>query len=351
MGLITYVVRRLILIIPILIGVTVLIFAVSLMFPETIRVRVYIRDLRGVGQQEMIRIINETIYRYGLRDPFYVQYFRWLGEVLQGNLGWGEVDHRPVLESIILRFPRTLEIALIAAPPIIFLGIYLGIVSAVHKDSIIDHITRGFSIIGWSLPSFWLGILLLTFFYGYLNISAFSPGNLSSDNQSLVNSGAFIRYTRLNIIDGLLNGKPWVSLDAFTHLLLPATVLIVINVALLIRVMRSSMLEALSKPYIITAKAKGLRDKEVINKHARRNALIPTITLSGLLVAGMLTGLVITETVFGLEGIGSWAAQSALAPDMPSVLGFALFASLIYVISNLIVDVLYAYIDPRIRLG
>jgi len=351
MGLVTYIVRRLILIIPVLIGVTALIFAISMMFPVNVRAYVYIRDIRGVGAVERERIINETIHRYGLLDPFYIQYFRWLGEVLKGNLGWGQADHQPVMDSIIQRFPRTLEIAIISAPLIVFIGIYLGVISAAHRDSIIDHFTRGLSIVGWSLPSFWLGIMLLAYCYGHLKIGVFSPGNLSSEAQSIVASPEFIRYTRLNIIDGLLNGKPWISLDALGHLVLPTIVLVTINVALLIRIMRSSMLEALSKPYIITAKAKGLKDKEVINKHARRNALIPTITLSGLLVAGMLTGLTITETVFGLEGLGRWAAQAALLPDMPSVLGFALFTALVYVIANLIVDILYAYIDPRIRLG
>jgi peptide/nickel transport system permease protein len=351
MGLLTYIVRRLLLLIPVLIGVTILVFAISMMFPVTARARVYIRDLRGVGATERARVINETISRYGLLDPFYVQYFRWLGEVLQGNLGWSEADRQPVIDSLTHRFPRTLELVIITAPIIVFIGIYLGVISASHKDSIIDHITRGISIIGWSLPSFWLGILLLSLFYGYFKIPALSPGSLSSQAQSIVESSQFIRYTRLNIIDGLLNGKPWISLDALCHLILPSIVLITINIALLIRVMRSSMLEALSKPYIIAARAKGLKDKEVINKHARRNALIPTITLSGLLVAGMLTGLTITETVFGIEGLGRWAAAAALMPDMPSVLGFTLFTAIVYVISNLIVDILYAYIDPRIRLG
>jgi len=351
MGLTTYVIRRLILLIPVLVGVTILIFAISMMFPVTIRARIYIRDLRGVGQTEMMRIINETIVTYGLNDPFYIQYFRWVGQVLQGNLGWGQTDHLPVLESLILRFPRTLEIAILSAPLIVFLGIYLGVISAVYRDTIIDHITRALAIIGWSLPSFWLGILLLAYFYGHLRIYAVSPGNLSSQAQSIVASPGFIRYTRLNIIDGFLNGQPWISLDALSHLVLPVTVLVVISVALLIRVMRSSMLEALSKPYIIAAKAKGLKKKEVINKHARRNALIPTITLSGLLVAGLLTGLTITETVFGIEGLGRWAAAAAVVPDLPSVLGFAMFTAIVYVISNLLVDILYAYIDPRIRLG
>jgi peptide/nickel transport system permease protein len=132
---------------------------------------------------------------------------------------------------------------------------------------------------------------------------------------------------------------------------MPIIVLVIIQIALIIRVTRSSMLEALNKPYIILAKAKGLSDKEVINKHARRNALIPTVTLSGLLVAGMLTGLVITETVFNMPGLGSWAARSAQTLDIAAVLGFTMFSAVVFVLSNLIVDILYAYLDPRIRLA
>ena len=138
-------------------------------------------------------------------------------------------------------------------------------------------------------------------------------------------------------------------------MVLPTISLTTIQIALIVRVMRSSMLEALSKGYIVTARAKGLSNPEVINKHARRNALIPTLTVSGLLTAGMLTGVTITETVFNIDGIGRWAAWSAGAagsvPDIPGVLGFALFAGIVYVIANLIVDILYAYVDPRIRLG
>jgi peptide/nickel transport system permease protein len=165
----------------------------------------------------------------------------------------------------------------------------------------------------------------------------------------MTNAG-FIRYTGLNTIDGLLNGQFWITVDQVQHLVLPVTVLVTIQVALIVRIMRSSMLEALGKGYITTARAKGLSQKEVINKHARKNALIPTITLSGLLVAGMLNGVVITETVFGLSGVGQWAANSALNMDIAAVLGFTLFSGFLFVMANLIVDILYAYIDPRIRL-
>jgi peptide/nickel transport system permease protein len=158
-------------------------------------------------------------------------------------------------------------------------------------------------------------------------------------------------HTGLLTIDSLINGQWWIFLDAVRHLVLPITVLSLLNSAVMVRVMRSSMLEALGKDYITAAKAKGLSRNEIINKHARRNALIPAITISGLMIASLLTGVVITETVFNMGGIGAYAANSARILDIPPVIGYALMSAVIFVISNLIVDVMYAYIDPRIRLG
>jgi dipeptide transport system permease protein len=357
MGLLTFVTRRMILLIPVLLGVTILIFVITMLFPPATRASIYMKNLKASTVTERNAIINETIYAYGLNNPFYVQYFTWLGQVLQGNLGWSMTDMQPVIQSIMTRFPATLEIVLYSAPIIVFVGIFLGVQSAVHRDKMVDHVTRSVSIMGWSLPSFWLGMLLITVFYLYLGQSMFSPGRLSSTALFHVHEpGEYRQYTGLYTIDGILNGQLWITADAITHLILPIFVLVTIQVALLIRVMRSSMLEALSKPYIIAAKAKGLTQKEVINKHARRNALIPVVTLSGLLVGGMLTGLTITETVFGLGGLGAWAAAAALGtggagPDIPSVLAFAMLSAIVFVVANLVVDVLYAYIDPRIRLA
>jgi len=153
----------------------------------------------------------------------------------------------------------------------------------------------------------------------------------------------------------LLNGQPWIAVDALKHLVLPTMGLTIIQVALIIRVMRSSMLETLGKNYIITAKAKGLKNSEVINRHARRNALIPVATIAGMLTAGLLTGVIITETIYDIQGLGRWAADAATggggSVDIPAVMGFAMFTCIVYVFANLIVDVLYAYLDPRIRLG
>ena len=269
---------------------------------------------------------------------------------MQGNLGFSETAHQFVTDSIRQKWPYTFEIVLFAAPIIIFLGIYLGVQAAVHRNDPVDHASRVLSIIGWSLPSFWVGMLLLAVFFGYLGW--FSPNALSKNLNMYIGDPVnhFARYTGVDIFDGLLNGRLDITLDALRHLVLPVVVIVTIDVALLIRVMRSSMLESMSKPYITTAKAKGLSKKVVIYKHARRNALIPVATLSGMLVAGLLGGLIITETVFGFPGLGQWAARAAQSLDMPAVLGYAILSAVVFVIANLIVDVMYAYIDPRIRL-
>lgn len=346
MGLRAFVIRRLILVIPTLIGVCMLIFAVAQLFPVKARASLYITNPQMFNEGNIQLVIEQ----FGLNDPVYVQFFRWFTEVLAGNLGWSETAGLPVTRTLTSFFPATLEIVMFTAPIIIFLGIYLGVFSATHRDKPLDHATRTFSIIGASLPSFWLGIILISIFF--VGLGWFPPGRLSSNVTNYVyTSPRFIKYTGLMTVDGLLNGQLWITIDAIRHLVLPILVLTTISVGGIIRLMRSSMLESLNKGYIVTARAKGLSQKEVVNKHARRNALIPTITISGLMVAGMLNGLVITETVFAYGGLGSWSVRAALGLDVAGILGFALFTGFIFVFSNLIVDILYAYVDPRIRLG
>lgn len=346
MGLRAYVIRRLLLLIPTLIGVTLLIFAVIQLFGPMQRASLYLgENPKDIGS------IDEVIEKYGLNAPVYIQYFNWLKEVLKGNLGWSKSINYPVTKALFERIPATAEITLFSAPIIIIVGIYLGVKSAVHRNSIIDHATRTLSIIGWSLPTFWFGLILISIFF--VGLGWFPTGRLSPDLQSFVLSPAseWNSYTGLYTIDGMLNGRPDITLDALRHLVLPVVTLVVVIIALIIRVMRSSMLEALNKGYITTARAKGLSKNEVINKHARKNALIPVITISGMLIAGMLTGLTIVEYIFNFPGIGMFAANAAIGLDIPAVLGFALLSAIVIVVANLLVDIIYAFIDPRIRLG
>jgi peptide/nickel transport system permease protein len=355
MGLIEYVARRCILLIPVLLGAILLVFAVTQMIPIRSRAMLFIES------EKQLKNLDQIIQRYGLNSSVFDQFTNWITQLSQGNWGYSEYFQEQINKGFSARYPATLEIVIFSAPIIIFVGIYLGVQAAVHKDGLIDQVTRFTSIIGSSLPSFWLGLLLLAIFGGLLGWT--TSGRVSSEAQTFINlaqltevkfgpyQGKWHPYTGLYIIDSLLNGQYGIFIDTVRHLILPIVVLTVINSATLIRVMRSSMLESMSKLYVIAATARGLKKKEVINKHARRTALIPIMTMSGLMVGGMMTGLTITETVFNFGGIGNYAAMAALHYDIPIVLIYTLFTGIIFVLSNLIIDILYAYIDPRIRLG
>lgn len=344
MNFLNYIIRRLLLMVVVLIGVTLIIFALLTLFSPEQRASAFIKDIKQLSD------IDSIIRTYGLDRPIYVQYFNWLKQIFSGNFGWSTTVSRSVLDAFKFFFPNTLELALFSAPVIILVGIWLGTVSAVHRDKPVDHFTRMLAIVGWSLPTFWFGLILLMIFYGYFQ-GLFPPEALGYKAQTFVESAEFIRFTRLNTLDALLNGKLWIFVDAIRHLVLPVITLTVVQIALVMRIMRSSMLEVLGKGYVLTARAKGAEWKTVIKKHARRNALIPVVTVSGWLFAALMAGVVITETIFNRKGLGWWWAKAATQLDIPAVLMAVLFNGILFVITNLIIDILYAYIDPRVRLG
>ena len=295
--------------------------------------------------------IEEIIELYGLNAPIWEQYFTWMGQVFQGNLGWSQVVGMPVAEAITKFLPATVELAIFATPLIIIGGIWLGTKAASNKDKLVDHTTRAGAIIGWSLPTFWLGLVLLMVFYGFFS-GFLPPERLSTEMSILVHQEElFTRYTGINFLDGILNWEWGVTFDSLRHIVLPVITLSVVNIAFIMRLMRSSMLESLGKGYILTARAKGLPERTVINKHARRNAMIPVLTVSGYLFAAIVNGVVITESIFNYKGLGWWAWRTAVTLDAPSILGFALFNAVLFVLTNLVVDLLYARFDPRVRLG
>jgi len=345
MGLREYIIRRLLFLIPIVLGVVILIFAVIQIIPPEHRAVIYVTSPR---QMENLGFIVQL---YGLDKPVWEQFTIWLREVLKGNFGYSAYYREFVVPGLLTRLPATIEIVIYCAPIIIFFGIWLGTTAAVKRDKMPDHVSRVMSILGTSLPSFLIGIILIAIFIAQLRWTTLGRVTNVGDLTLAIKNGEFHAYTGLITIDALLNGDFGLFVDALKHLILPVIVLVFIQSAVLVRVTRSSMLEALSKTYIVAARAKGLSRKEVIYKHARRNALIPVVTLSGLLVGGMLTGLIITETVFHLPGVGQYAAVAAAHYDVAIVVTYAMFSALIFVLANLIVDILYAYIDPRIRLG
>ena len=353
---ITYIIRRLLLVPVLLFGVTVLIFGMLQFLSPVERSALYVRD---IPKNE--NAINGIIKQYGLDKPLYEQYWRWLvgrtdtvtgkrtGGILFGDFGYSRTASTTVINLIATRFPNTLDLTLWAVAPVILVGIWLGVQAAVHQNGFIDQAARIFSIIGTSFPTFVFGLLMLMIFYA--NLQWFPPGKISDWASQIVYSNSFHHYTSLLSIDALLNGRLDIFWDAMRHMLMPILTLSYISWATFVRVTRSSMLETLRMEYVTTARAKGLREKDVINKHARPNAMLPVVTLAGFQVIGLLGGVVITETVFNYPGIGQAAANAAAQLDVVTVLGFALFNGLILILANLVVDVLYAVIDPRVRLS
>lgn len=351
-----YIIRRLLIMPIILLGVTVLIFAMLQVLGPVERSALYVRDIPKNERQ-----VESIIKRYGLDKPFYVQYWNWLvgttdgatgervGGVLRGDLGFSRSGREPVIDVLVRRLPATLELAIWSMIPVIGFGIWLGVKSALNHNKLFDQVARVFAIIGWSFPTFVFALLLLLVFYAKLNW--FQPGQLSTQFAQEVIKPGFTQYTRMMTVDSLLNLRFDIFIDSLRHLIMPVLTLMVIQVALLLKVTRSAMLEEMRQDYVTTARAKGLPEKMVVNRHIRRNALIPVLTVAGLTLAGLMSGVVITETVFDYPGIGSWAAAAALSLDVLSMLGYALFTAVLLIVANLIVDIMYAVLDPRVRLS
>ena len=340
-----FITRRFLLLILVLFGVSVLIFGILMTFSPERRAAVF------VTSPQQAKDIPKIIRQFGLDDPAYIQYLRWMKEVLQGNLGWSVVASRPVREAFWNYFPVTLEMNLFAAPIVLFFGIWLGTLSGIHRDKWIDHITRILAIVGWSLPTFLFALVLLMVFYGYFHI--FSPGVLSDQLSMFIidNPAKYTRYTGLYTIDGILNGHLNITFDALAHLACPISTYVIVVVALNMRVMRSGMIEELSRDYVMTARAKGADRHTIHIKHARRNALLPVITVAGQLMAMSMEGSIAVEVVYNRHGIGWWLAESAVQLDIPVLMCICLFMGVVFVFTNLTLDIMYAYIDPRIRLS
>ena len=341
----SFITRRALLLILVLFGVSVLLFGILMTFSPERRAAAY------VSSPQQAKDIPKIIKQFGLDDPFYIQYVRWMKEVFQGNLGWSVVASRPVWEAFWTYFPVTLEMNLFAAPIVLFLGIWLGTLAGIHRDRWIDHTTRILAIVGWSLPTFLFALVLLMVFYGYFQI--LSPGVLSDQLSMFIidNPDTYTSYTGLYTIDGILNGQLNITLDALAHLVCPILTYVIVVVALNMRVMRSGMIEELSRDYVITARAKGADNRTIYNKHARRNALLPVITVAGQLMAMSMEGSIAVEVVYNRHGIGWWLAESAIQLDIPVLMCICLFMGIVFVFTNLTLDILYAYIDPRIRLA
>ncbi|CEJ14962.1 putative D,D-dipeptide transport system permease protein DdpB [bacterium YEK0313] len=286
--------------------------------------------------------VAEWRAKWGLDLPLWQRYFLFLKGLAQGDLGISIASQRPVLEDIAQFAPATIELATISFLLALGIGIPLGIMAAVWRDTWVDHIARVVSLVGVSSPTFWLAFIMLAIFYGGLEIAP-GPGRLDAIAMPPPS------VTGLMLIDTVIAGDWETFRDAAAHLVLPSIVLAAATLGLITRTTRASMLESIQQDYVRVARAKGLKRYTVITGHVLPNALIPVVTLGGLAYANLLTGAVMTETVFSWPGLGRYTFRSAATLDFPAIMGITLIVALVYLLINLAIDISYALLDPRVN--
>ncbi|MFC0180177.1 ABC transporter permease subunit [Thorsellia kenyensis] len=339
----TFIFKRLIMLIPTFIGITLLTFSLVRLIPgDPVEIMMGDRGLDPAYHAEVLKNL-------GLDKPLHIQYYNYLLDVLQGNFGRSFITQETVLSEFLERFPATFELTLFAMIFAIILGIPMGVLAAVKRGSIFDHGVMGLSLTGFSMPIFWWALILIMFFSVKLGWTPVS-GRISLDFDIEPITGFMLIDSFLAQINDPDYNKG-AFIDALRHLILPTIVLGTIPLAIISRMTRSSMLEVLKEDYVRTAYAKGLSPLKVIFGHALRNALIPVVTVIGLSVSAMLGGAVLTETLFSWPGIGKWLIEAIGRRDYPIVQNGILLIAILVILTNLIVDIFYGVINPRIRHG
>jgi len=330
----TYIIRRLLLLIPILIGVSIAVFLMIHLIPgDPAKIM--------LGERATPDDVARLREQMGLNDPLYQQYLRFMKGLLKGDLGRSIFSNEKITTELFERYPATIELTIASMLVAVLVGVPVGIISATKKYSIIDYLTMTGALAGVSMPIFWLGLMVIWLFS--FKLGWFPPSARLSVGVDLDN------ITNFYVLDSIITGN-WIALkDSLYHLILPSFSLATIPMAIIARMTRSSMLEVLSKDYIKTAYAKGLSQKVVIYKHALRNALIPIVTVIGLQFGLLLGGAVLTETIFSWPGVGKYSVTAILSRDFPAVQGSVLVLSTTFVFVNLLVDLLYGVIDPKIH--
>jgi peptide/nickel transport system permease protein len=330
-----YLVRRLVLSSLAIFGVLVIVFVLSHLIPGDPVAAI-------LGPQAPHDLIEDLRRRWGLDRPLTAQFVRFLGRLARGDLGTSLATHRPVLQDLREFFPATIELATAAILVGVTAGLAVGIVSAVARGRWVDHLVRFLSLVGLSMPVFWLGLILLFLFYYRFELLP-GPGQLD------------IFMPRPPVVTGMITVDALLALDfaalgnALAHMVLPAVVLGSHALVGIARITRASMLEVLSQDYIRVARSKGLAERAVIWRHALRNALLPIVTVIGIYYGGLLEGAVLTETVFGWPGLGRYATSAILSQDFAGIMGATLLIALVFSLANLAVDLAYGFLNPRIR--
>ncbi|HVK92627.1 MAG TPA: ABC transporter permease subunit [Mycoplana sp.] len=326
---------RLAVLIPTFIGVSIIAFSFIRLLPGD--PVMLMSGERVMSPERHAELMNQL----GLDRPLYIQYLDYLGGLVTGDFGSSIVTKRPVLDDFLQLFPATLELSLCAIILAVCLGIPAGVLAAVKRGTWLDQSIMGVALVGYSMPIFWWGLLLIIFFSGYLGWTPVS-GRISL-------MYFFPPVTGFMLIDSLLSGQPGAFKSAVTYLILPTIVLATIPLAVIARQTRSAMLEVLGEDYVRTARSKGLAPFRIVGVHALRNALIPVITTIGLQVGVLLAGAILTETIFSWPGIGKWMVDSVFKRDYAVVQGGLMLIAGVIMLVNLLVDLTYVFINPRIR--
>ena len=345
-----YILRRFLLIPVVMFIVTTILFFLLLQLPAERRAEVYIPSVNPrITEEEYERLVQVTIERYGLNEPFYIQYSNWIRNLLQGDWGYSPTWRQPVLEGLLRRLPASIELGIFAMVPSVLFAIILGGIAAIRKNRVSDYIVRLSAFVGWAIPNYIFGLIFMTIFYVWLGW--FPPERLSYATNSIVNSESFRTVTGFLIIDGLLNHNPDITWDAIRHLMLPGITLVVFQWALFVRIMRSSLLEEFMQDYVTTARAKGLSENNILQVHIYRNALLPVIASAGVATAMLFGNIIVVEVLFNFNGVGRWAIEAIQNFDAPAAIGFILLSSVVSTLASLVADILFAIVDPRVSIN
>jgi len=331
-----YVGRRLLETVPVVFGVLLVVFVISHLTPGD-------PVLIALGEHATPQAVEQLRAELQLNDPLPVQFAKYLNRALRGDLGRSIQNNEQVTEELTNRFPATIELTAAAMLIASLVGILIGVIAAARQNSWFDGTSMVVALFGFSMPIFWLGIMLILLFAWYLDWFPIS-GRLGYTIE-------ISRLTNLYVLDAILT-RNWLALqDALRHLVLPAVTLATVPLAIIARMTRSSLLEVLRQDYVRTARAKGLAERVVVSRHALKNAFIPVVTVIGLNVGALLGGAILTETIFAWPGVGRLVVDAIFARDYPIVQGAVLVIALVFVLVNLLVDLSYAVLDPRIRYG
>jgi len=349
--LIKFLLRRLLTIPVTLVVVTATLFGIVMLAPVETRAQLYMPTGQSNNPNRRPEVILQAIIEeHGLDDPFAVQYGRWIIRLLQGEWGWSPGLRDDVLHALLVRTPATVELTLYSILVLVPLGIISGVLAGRRQNQSFDNSFRLIAFISTSIPPFILGLVLLSIFY--VGVRWFPPGRLDSAQSFIISSADFRQYTGLLTLDGLLNGQPYISMNALQHMVLPVITLSLAHWATLGRVTRAMLIEELGKEYIVAAHGRGLARRSVVWLHALRNALVPALNSTALSAASLIMGVFVVEAVFAYPGVSELITDSfTFTPDVPAGLGFAIYSVLLVVPIMLVFDVLQGMVDPRIREG